>query len=124
MTLTTPFPRSKPSERAAGAPGDLRALIAERLASNAASAASHEAIARELAGHTDPDSGIERELAQACAARAWDAVRDGEEALRRLDDGTYGICQACGQPIPQARLEVLPEARRCVACPQDRTGPR
>jgi len=38
-----------------------------------------------------------------------------EQALARLDAGTYGICVDCGQPIPDARLEVRPEAARCVA---------
>lgn len=37
-----------------------------------------------------------------------------EAALRRLDDGTYGRCVDCGKEIPQARLEVRPEATRCV----------
>ena len=37
------------------------------------------------------------------------------EALARIDAGTYGTCVACGQPIPDARLEVRPEAARCVA---------
>jgi len=36
-------------------------------------------------------------------------------ALARLDDGTYGTCVDCGQPIPDVRLEVRPEAARCVA---------
>lgn len=35
-------------------------------------------------------------------------------AIVRLDDGTYGTCIDCGRPIPQARLEVRPEAARCV----------
>lgn len=35
-------------------------------------------------------------------------------ALARLDDGTYGTCVDCGKPIPEARLEVRPEAARCV----------
>ena len=35
-------------------------------------------------------------------------------ALARLDDGTYGTCVDCGKPIPDARLEVRPEAARCV----------
>jgi DnaK suppressor protein len=35
-------------------------------------------------------------------------------ALARLDDGTYGTCIDCGKPIPPARLEVRPEASRCV----------
>jgi DnaK suppressor protein len=39
-----------------------------------------------------------------------------EEALQRVDEGTYGICQTCGQPIPPERLEALPHATQCVAC--------
>jgi DnaK suppressor protein len=35
-------------------------------------------------------------------------------ALARLDNGTYGVCVDCGRPIPEARLEVRPEAARCV----------
>ncbi len=38
-----------------------------------------------------------------------------EAALARLDAGTYGACVDCGQPIPDARLEVRPEAARCIA---------
>ncbi len=38
-----------------------------------------------------------------------------EAALARLEAGTYGVCVDCGQPIPDARLEVRPEAARCVA---------
>ena len=38
-----------------------------------------------------------------------------EAALARLDAGTYGTCVDCGQPIPDARLEVRPEAARCIA---------
>jgi DnaK suppressor protein len=39
-----------------------------------------------------------------------------DEALRRLDDGTYGMCEDCETPISPARLRALPFARRCVAC--------
>ena len=53
----------------------------------------------------------------------WQAIRrtldEINAALRRLDDGTYGRCQGCSQPIPAARLEILPQARYCVRC-QDR----
>lgn len=38
-----------------------------------------------------------------------------EAALARIEDGSYGSCVDCGQPIPDARLEVRPEAARCVA---------
>ncbi len=39
---------------------------------------------------------------------------DVEHALRRIDDGTYGTCEACGRPISDDRLEVLPAARFCL----------
>lgn len=39
-----------------------------------------------------------------------------KNALQRLDDGTYGLCQQCGKPIPPKRLEALPWAERCVSC--------
>ena len=41
-------------------------------------------------------------------------LADVEHALRRLEDGTYGSCEACGQPIDEARLEALPAARFCL----------
>lgn len=37
-----------------------------------------------------------------------------ERAIAKLDDGTYGRCDACGEPIPEARLEALPWASLCV----------
>ena len=41
-------------------------------------------------------------------------LADVEHALRRLDEGTYGLCEACGQPIGDARLDAIPAARLCV----------
>jgi RNA polymerase-binding transcription factor DksA len=41
-------------------------------------------------------------------------LADVDRALRRLDDGTYGTCEACGEPIGDDRLEALPAARFCV----------
>ena len=43
-------------------------------------------------------------------------MKDVEGALHRLDDGTYGDCVDCGEPIPLQRLLVLPAALRCTAC--------
>ena len=37
-------------------------------------------------------------------------------ALRRLEEGTYGLCEGCGKPIPAGRLELLPHVRCCVRC--------
>ncbi|ALA59011.1 TraR/DksA family transcriptional regulator [Nitrospira moscoviensis] len=39
-----------------------------------------------------------------------------DEALRRLDEGTYGMCEDCDQPIAPARLRAMPFARRCIKC--------
>lgn len=38
------------------------------------------------------------------------------EALRRMDEGDYGLCADCGAPVPESRLEARPEAARCVPC--------
>jgi DnaK suppressor protein len=39
-----------------------------------------------------------------------------QAALRRVSDGTYGLCVDCGKPVPEGRLEARPDASRCVAC--------
>lgn len=39
---------------------------------------------------------------------------DVEAALARLEDGTYGVCQACGRPISAERLDALPATRFCI----------
>lgn len=40
------------------------------------------------------------------------------QALKRIDDGTYGTCVTCGNPIPEKRLEAIPWAARDVKCEQ------
>jgi RNA polymerase-binding transcription factor DksA len=37
-----------------------------------------------------------------------------DRALAKLDDGTYGLCEVCGQPIVEARLEAMPATRFCI----------
>jgi RNA polymerase-binding transcription factor DksA len=46
------------------------------------------------------------------------------QALQKFEDGTYGMCEVCGKPIPEARLRAYPAATRDVACQEkmDRTG--
>lgn len=41
-------------------------------------------------------------------------LREIDDALQRIEDGTYGICEGTGKPIPKARLEAQPWARYCV----------
>lgn len=47
-----------------------------------------------------------------------------EAALTRVDTGDYGICQDCAEPIAHGRLEILPYARCCMPCQQQRPGRR
>ncbi|REK70791.1 molecular chaperone DnaK [Aeromicrobium endophyticum] len=43
-------------------------------------------------------------------------LADVDDALERVEQGTYGLCERCGRPIPEGRLEARPVARTCVAC--------
>lgn len=49
-----------------------------------------------------------------------DTLRDIDEALRKINEGTYGICEECGQEIGQNRLTVMPTTRFCVSCQEKR----
>lgn len=49
-------------------------------------------------------------------------LRELEDALGRVEDGSYGICQGCGSPIAPRRLEAVPWAKCCVGC-QERLAP-
>ena len=53
-----------------------------------------------------------------------DRLAEIDDALRRIDAGAYGICEAGGEAIPLARLRAVPWARRCVAheAEAERTG--
>ncbi len=95
----------------------LRGLLVAETATQAARRAGHEALVAQLRGLTDADSVLERELAEAGAARAQVTVADVEQALERIGNGTYGWCERCDAPIPFERLEAIPSARLCVACP-------
>jgi len=43
---------------------------------------------------------------------------DINKALKKLEEGTYGICENCNEPIDPKRLEIMPEARICLKCQQ------
>jgi DnaK suppressor protein len=64
----------------------------------------------------------QRDLALRDRATAQMALVD--DALARLDDGTFGACVRCGKPIPPGRLEALPWAAFCIDCQRivDRGG--
>lgn len=50
------------------------------------------------------------------------SLRDVDNALKRIEQGTYGLCEDCESLIPSARLTVLPHARYCIACQSKREG--
>jgi DnaK suppressor protein len=49
----------------------------------------------------------------------WQKLKKVEDALNKIKTGHYGICSECEQPIPEARLEVVPFAEYCVGCMND-----
>jgi DnaK suppressor protein len=59
---------------------------------------------------------VERERDLALSAQARAEVEDIDEALAKIDAGTYGVCERCGQPIAKARLKAIPQAALCVPC--------
>jgi DnaK suppressor protein len=59
---------------------------------------------------------IDRERDLALALQALSITEEIDDALRKLERGTYGVCETCGQNIIKARLEALPYARQCIAC--------
>lgn len=56
------------------------------------------------------------EVVDAIGDETQQSIREITQALRRLEDGTYGQCERCGEAIAPARLEALPEATRCINC--------
>ena len=48
--------------------------------------------------------------------RLRDQLVEIEHALDKFDQGTYGLCDSCGQPVEPARLEALPHANLCLSC--------
>jgi DnaK suppressor protein len=61
----------------------------------------------------------DRELLLLLSDREREKIRNIEEALTRLEDGEYGICEDCEEEIPLGRLKAMPFARLCVKCKAD-----
>lgn len=59
---------------------------------------------------------FEREKGFAIENSVQTLLNQVEEALGRIDDNTYGICELCGQPIHIERLRAIPYARLCIQC--------
>ena len=70
-------------------------------------------------GKGDP-SIYEWEMCLALKQRAVNKARSLEVAIRKAEEGDYGLCEVCGQQIDPARLAILPHTKRCINCAQKR----
>lgn len=81
-----------------------------------------EAIERDLSrehAQSFSEQATERQndmVLQGLLADARMGVQEVNQALARLDEGTYGECETCGELINPARLEALPAAQQCINC--------
>lgn len=62
---------------------------------------------------------FDQDLTLSLLENEQEAIQAIDEALARLDHGTFGTCESCSKPIAKARLEALPHARFCLACQEE-----
>ena len=102
--------------------GEARARMLQRRAELLREAEENSDRALQLHGVVEPDwpDQAAGEAAEAVLASLSDRERrevlEIEAALRRMDEGRYGLCAACGGAIGPGRLEAIPEARLCLEC--------
>lgn len=100
---------------------DLRAQAAARLS---ATSAALDELTADRAGSNDDDEhdpeGVTLSSEWSRLTGLFEAaaseLRQVDDAIARMDAGDYGVCEGCGLPIPDGRLQVRPFARHCVAC--------
>ncbi|MDR7253494.1 RNA polymerase-binding transcription factor DksA [Nocardioides sp. BE266] len=98
--------RQQALDRLASLTGDYDAVVAASLDTNADDEHDPE-------GHT---IAFERSQIGALVRQVRHHVAEVDAALERVDAGTYGVCEVCGRPVGEARLDALPAARTCVVC--------
>ena len=64
---------------------------------------------------------FEREKELSIEQNVRDLIQKIDRALKRIDDGTYGICEVCGKPIEKARIKALPYVDLCIKDAQARS---
>ena len=100
---------------------DLRAETLERLAAlrgehDAVVAASRDSNADDEHDPEGATIAFERAQVDALVQDAVARLQSVDDAVARIDDGTYGTCARCGEPIAAGRLEARPTATTCVGC--------
>src|SRR5688500_13059600 len=103
---------------------EVTAGSARAVAARASLEAERDALRAEVADLTglDYDANFadtsqvtaERGETEALANTLKETLEEVEHALLKLDDGTYGTCEVCGEEIAEARLEAMPAARYCI----------
>ena len=102
-------PGSRPYQGSA-ARGELRRRLEELRATHTVHLAR---IDGQVVMGLDPDD--EHVLRTQSSLKHW-LLDEIEDAIRRLDHGSYGCCEDCGVAISPGRLEIIPYARRCLVC--------
>jgi len=98
--------RAETLRRMASLSADFDAVVAASLDTNADD--EHDPEGATIA--------FERSQVDAVLRHTRRHLAEVEAALLRVDAGTYGICEVCGRPIAEGRLEARPTARTCIAC--------
>lgn len=98
---------------------DEREKLARQLEQNRASAPA-VGEAKEGSPYGKKEEGaseaFELEKRLALEKRLMGTLAEVEHALRKFEEGTYGVCDTCGRPVEIERLEVLPQANLCLNC--------
>ena len=97
----------------------VRAKLEERLATLQSRLEKLKRDATRLHSGDSAEQAQEREndeVVDAIGNETAQSIRVLQAALARIDDGSYGYCEVCGEAIAEGRLEAIPEATRCVDC--------
>ncbi len=85
---------------------------------------SREVVQQDFEGGGDAAlQAMTRNQSAAMIGNLRDMLVSIDEALQKIEDGTYGVCEVCGKNIPKKRLDALPEATMCTDC-RTKVGPR
>lgn len=79
-------------------------------------AAEYESVGYSNHMADDATDAFDQTVDVALKRKIETSIEEIEQALAKLDNGTYGLCEACGARIDRARLEALPYARYCLDC--------
>ncbi len=101
-----------------------RTVLLEQLRQQTEATRDNQADALEYASNDDgvkdvADQSVQdvnQEIEYRLSERASQVVADIDQALLRIDEGSYGVCARCGKEIPERRLDALPTARYDAEC--------